>query len=184
MRTRTVLITLAQGVVVGVLGLALSQAVETAPVQPSATPTPCEVNRIDVAHPERSQMLTCSAADATATAYIMAVVTVTPCDPWDDKNLTPTGSNPLVAPCGVVAHDATWAAYGATQTAGIIDGSNYGLHYSNAAPNWTPTIFAYGTVPPDVLAGYPATLTAMPQETPYGWHLDGDHWVADGGRRP
>jgi hypothetical protein len=156
MTPRTMLITLAQGVAAVALAGALAQAVETAP--------------------------------GASTAYWRAgtATTPTPCHPWAEENLTPVPNSITYrfAPCAEVAHHATWAAIDATETAGIIDGSVYGLHYSNGAPLWTPTIYAYGTVPPEVLAGYPATLTAMPQETPVGWHLDGDRWVMDGGRQP
>ena len=89
-----------------------------------------------------------------------------------------------MAPCGVVAHNATWDTVAATRTAGIIDGSHYGLHISNSAPNWTPTIYPYGTVPPEMLAGYPLTLTAIPWGTPQGWCLQDDRWVTTCGRQP
>lgn len=186
---RTVAIMLAQSVGVIGLSIALGQAVETAPPRfmAAATPTPCEMRTIDLAHLKRTHTQACSAADATATAYVL--VSVTPCDPWADENLTPIPHDHglpgyLSAPCSVVASNATWDTIYATRTAGIIDGSYYGFDWSNGAPNWTPTILVYGTVPPEELAGYPATWTAMPQETPAGWHLDGDHWVADDGRRP
>lgn len=190
MRGRTLAVMAGQAALVAVLAVALAQAVETAPAHrmASATPTPCEVRRINLADPElKDHTIECAAADATATAYIMVAVTVTPCDPWGDENKTPIpGPLPmrLASPCSSVASDATWTAHHATRTAGIIDGSYYGLHISNSAPRWTPTIYAYGTVPPEVLAGYPATLTALPQETPHGWRLDGDRWVMDDRRQP
>ena len=106
-----------------------------------------------------------------------ASVTPTPCDPWAAENMTPIpGRNKMAAPCAVVAFNATSTTYAATVTAGIIDGSHYGLHISNSAPNWTPTVYPYGTVPPEVMAGYPLTLTALPWPTPHGWCLRDDHW--------
>jgi hypothetical protein len=168
MRPRTVLITLVQGALVAVLGVALVQAVETAPAY----------SKPRCADEYRRQ--------AEWASYCYQVRTPTPCDPWADENTTPIPGSMMrqTSPCGVVASDATWAAIGATWTAGIIDGTYYGLHVSNGAPLWTPTIFAYGTVPPEVLAGYPATLTALPQETPVGWRLEGDQWVVDARRQP
>lgn len=132
-----------------------------------------------VARPQIEMVTT--GADATAAAYVMVGgVTATPCDPWAKENATPVPrSHPVAAPCAVVAFEATWTAHHATETAGIIDGSYYGLHVSNSAPNWTPTVYTYGTVPAAELTAYPLTLTALPWPTPHGWHLEGDRWVVN-----
>lgn len=174
--------TLSAAAAVVVIGVAALNGVTLGPVPAAATPTPCEVRRIDLSHPDLADhIIGCAEADATATAYIHVQVTATPCAPWDDRNSTPIPASRLPhrlsAPCAVVAHNATSDTYAATVTAGIIDGSHYGLHISNLAPNWTPTIYPYGTVPPDELAGYPLTLTAIPWGTPHGWCLREDRWV-------
>ena len=180
------------GLLIGtVIAFSTPPVTDLLPVNATATPRPtrCEGRRINLSHPELADhVIECAAADATATAYIHVQVTVTPCDPWDDRNVTPIPAEilprRLAAPCGVVAFDATRDTHAATVTAGIIDGSLYGLHIQNGAPYWTPTIYPYGTVPPDVLAGYPLTLTAIPWGTPHGWCLDGDRWVTTCGNLP
>lgn len=125
----------------GMLGLALLSAAFT---EPAPEPRPDYRARYYTmpgywaeTHPE--------GAEATRVGWLSGQVTPTPC-PWWEYTAVPWQPVPW---CMHTVIDAR-------TTAGIADGSIYGLSYRYEGDSKTPTVTAYGTVPPHAAATWTA----------------------------
>lgn len=156
MRPRTVGAILAQGALVAVLGAALGQTVETAPVQPPLSPWPATQTAAADAWATREvtmgPLMTVEADHMqTRAAEIAAGLTPTVC---------PTPPTPVVPWHHVEGAWCFRPFKDATATAGIESGETYVIRYEwgphGYAPDRTPTFIVVGTVPPGVRATWTA----------------------------
>jgi hypothetical protein len=156
-RPRVVLATLAQGALVAFLAVAVGQAVETAPVQPTLSPWPATQTAAANAWATREvtlgPLMTVEAAHGlTQVAEIEAGLTPTPC---------PTPPTPVVSWLHVGGAWCFRPFKDATATARIESGESYSVRYEWPPDgDGTPTVIVVGTVPPGVRATW--TAEALP----------------------
>ena len=100
-------------------------------------------------------------AEATRVGWQPGQVTPTPC-PWWEYTADPWQPVPW---CMSPVIDAT-------HTAGVADGSIYGLNYHWDGESKTPTVTSYGTVPPHAAATW--TALTLEEDGPAEAALPGD----------